>query len=100
LLALAVLALACVGDLVRPAMVAGGDGQCFDGACPDVVRCGQAASPSVSSTSAIHPVPLALIDAVPRLMLETTPARCVPTSTVIGERQPVAPFAPRSPPLA
>jgi hypothetical protein len=99
-LVLAFITLACLGDVLRPAMAMAGDEDCF-ASCADHIGCGQSASPSASSTSAGHPMPLVATDGNPDLVPEATIARRpVWLSALSRDQQPVAPFAPRSPPLA
>ncbi len=99
-LALAFMALACLGDVLRPAMAAAADPHCFGVACEDQIGCGQPASPSASSTSAAHSIPLVSVSGVPDLAPEAATAWPVCLSALSRAQQPIAPFAPRSPPLA
>jgi hypothetical protein len=98
-LALAFMALACLGDVLRPAMAAAADPHCFGVACDDRIGCGQPASPSVSPTSTAHSILLVFVSGVPDLAPEAAAVWAVWLSAPSRDRQPIAPFAPRSPPL-
>jgi hypothetical protein len=99
-LALAFMALACLGDVLRPAMAAAANPHCFGVGCEDQIGCGQPASPSASSTSAPHAIPLVSAGGFSDLAPEAATAWPVWLSALSQSQQPIAPFAPRSPPLA
>jgi hypothetical protein len=99
-LALAFMALACLGNVLRPAMAAAADQHCFGGACEDQIGCGQPASPSGSSALAAHPIPVVSAGGVPDFASGAATAWPVWLSALSRDQQPIAPFAPRSPPLA
>jgi hypothetical protein len=99
MVALAFIALACLGDVLRPAMAVAGQ-HCFGVGCADQIACGQPASPSASSTSTAHPIPMVLVGGDAGLVAEPAPAWPTWLSGSSLDQQPIAPFAPRSPPLA
>lgn len=99
MLTLVFIALACLGDVLRPAMAAAGE-HCFGVGCADQIACGQPASPSASSAWTIHPIPVVLVGGEAGLVADPAPGWPAWLSASSQDQQPIPPFAPRSPPLA